>query len=29
MYDIGVGLEASLLLCLNNGFADLVYLAII
>lgn len=25
MYNIGVGLDASLLLCLNNGFADLVY----
>jgi hypothetical protein len=24
MYNIGVGLDASLLLCLNNGFADLV-----
>jgi hypothetical protein len=25
MYNIGVGLDASLLLCLNNGFADLVF----
>jgi hypothetical protein len=25
MYNIGVGLDVSLLLCLNNGFADLVY----
>ena len=25
MYNIGVGLDASLLFCLNNGFADLVY----
>jgi hypothetical protein len=25
MYNIGVGLDASLLLCLNYGFADLVY----
>jgi hypothetical protein len=25
MYNIGVGLDASLLLCLINGFADLVF----
>jgi hypothetical protein len=25
MYSIGVDLDASLLICLNNGFADLVY----
>ena len=25
MYNIGVGLEASLLLCLNNGFAEFIY----
>jgi len=25
MYNIGVGFDANLLLCLSNGFADLVY----